>query len=191
MKPPLNTKNYKPIAGEKWRHAVGFSDKYFVSNMGRIFTTSAHGKKNNPTIMKPARSFDKRRGTWEYLKTALDGKRVVVHRVVAKTWVDNPENKPFVNHKNGDKADNRAENLEWCTTSENILHAYRTGLEKKVLGQRHHAAKMTDEQVRQFKWEWHNDRKMTRKEYAKYFGVSEATIKDIVSGRSWSWLKTT
>lgn len=190
MTPPPNTRNYTPIKGEKWRHAVGFSDKYFVSNMGRIFTTSAHGKKNNPTIMKPARSFDKRRGAWEYLKTVLDGKTIVVHRVVAKTWVDNPENKPFVNHKNGNKADNRAENLEWCTTSENILHAYRTGLEKKVLGQRHHAAKMTDEQVRRFKWEWNNDRKMTRKEYAKHFGVSEATIKDIISGRSWSWLKT-
>ena len=114
-----------------------------------------------------------------------------MHRVVAKTWVDNPENKPFVNHKNGNKVDNRADNLEWCTTSENILHAYRTGLEKKVLGQRHHASKMTDEQVRKFKWEWSNDRKMTRKEYAKYYGVSEATIKDIISGRSWSWLKTT
>lgn len=188
MTPPPNTKNYTPIKGERWRQAVGFSDRYYVSNMGRIFTTSAHGKKDNPTIMKPARSFDKRRGSWEYCKTVLDSRTVVVHRVVATTWVPNPENKPFVNHINGNKADNRAENLEWCTTSENLLHAYRTGLEKKQLGQKHHAAKMTNEQVRQFKWEWAHDRKMSRKQYAEKLGVSEATIKDIIRGRSWRWL---
>lgn len=187
--PPRNTKNYTPIAGEKWRRAVGFSERYYVSNMGRIFTTSAHGKKDNPTIMKPARSFDKRRNSWEYYKTAMDGRSIVVHRVVAATWIPNPDGKPFVNHKNGDKADNRAENLEWCTTSENILHAYRTGLEQKALGQRHHAAKMTDEQVRQFKHEWAHNRKMSRKQYAEKLGVSEATLKDIIRGRSWSWLK--
>ena len=188
MQPPKNTRNYEPIPGEEWRQAVGFSEKYWVSNMGRIFTTSAHNKPNNPAIMKPARSFDKRRGSWEYCKTVLDGRTIVVHRVVAATWVPNPKNKPFVNHINGNKADNRAENLEWCTTSENLLHAYRTGLEKKQLGQKHHAAKMTDEQVRQFKWEWAHNRKMIRKQYAEKLGVSEATIKDIIRGRSWRWL---
>lgn len=191
MMPPNNTRNYTPIPGEKWRQAKGFSERYSVSNMGRIFTTSAHGKKDNPAIMKPARSFDKRRGTWEYYKTVMDGHTIVVHRVIAATWIPNPENKPFINHINGDKADNRVENLEWCTTSENILHAYRTGLEKKQLGQKHHAAKMTDEQVRQFKWEWAHDRKMSRKQYAEKLGVTEAAIKDIIRGRSWSWLKIT
>lgn len=191
MMPPNNTKNYTPIPGERWRQAKGFSERYFVSNMGRIFTTSAHNKKNNPAIMKPAQEFDKRRGRPGYMKTIMDGRTVIVHRVIAATWIPNPDGKPFVNHKNGNKADNRAENLEWCTTSENIIHAYRTGLERKALGEHHHAAKMTDEQVRQFKHEWAHDRKMSRKQYAEKLGVSEAALKDIIRGRSWSWLKTT
>lgn len=69
------------------------------------------------------------------------GKRVA--RLVAMNFIDNLQNKPQVNHINGNKLDDRVENLEWCTKSENILHAYRTGLKTSPEGNR----KFTDKKI--------------------------------------------
>lgn len=59
-------------------------------------------------------------------------KHYSVHRIIAQTFIPNPDNKPIVNHINGIKTDNRVENLEWVTASENQLHAYKTGLNDNV-----------------------------------------------------------
>ena len=66
-----------------------------------------------------------------YSTYKVDGKTVKVHRLVAKSYIPNPQNKPEVNHKDGNKQNNHVSNLEWVTSSENGLHSYKLGLSKK------------------------------------------------------------
>ena len=93
---------------------------YLVSDEGQIKSR----KRNKLLIPKANWDGYLRIQIWEGGKCHMIG----WHRVVAETFVPNPDNKPFINHKNGVKTDNRAENLEWCTQSENIRHAWKNGL---------------------------------------------------------------
>ena len=74
-----------------------------------------------------------------YYCVNIKGKIHLVHRLVAEAFIPNPNNYPCVNHINGDKTDNRIDNLEWCTLQQNTQHAFDTGLNKK--GKNHYKAK--------------------------------------------------
>lgn len=94
----------------------GYNGRYLVSNMGNMKCLSRSGKG-----YVPMRGWIEGRG---YVRVELDGKCIMVHRIVAEHFVPNPDGKETVNHKNEIKTDNRAENLEWMTNAEN--HNYGT-----------------------------------------------------------------
>lgn len=96
----------------------GYEDKYLVSNMGNV-KSIPHLYRRHERKLKPWKDG---RG---YLCVELNGKTFSVHRLVATHFIQNPENKRTVNHKNEDKTDNRVENLEWATDSENVNYGTR------------------------------------------------------------------
>ena len=95
---------------------------YFVSPNGNVY--NRHGDLMVGAIDKCG-----------YRHVILNRKTRNVHRVIAETFIPNPNNLPCVNHKDGNKLNNSVENLEWCNHSENTLHSFKTGLQKKIHNQ--------------------------------------------------------
>lgn len=113
---------------EEWRDVKEYEGLYQVSNFGRVKSLSRKIKYPNGHIHPYSEKILKEYVTPNgYPSVALgkDGKntRVSVHRLVANAFIDNPDNLPQINHKDGNKQNNNIENLEWITVSNNILHA--------------------------------------------------------------------
>lgn len=101
---------------EIWKDVDGF-DMYEVSNLGQV--------RRKPQVLKPG-SIPSGHLTVALCKGKGRAKSMYVHRLVALAFLENPDSKPIVNHKNGNPKDNKLGNLEWATSSENIMHGYRS-----------------------------------------------------------------
>lgn len=172
---------------EFWLAIVDYEGMYEVSNLGRVKSldrVDSRGWAIKGRIMK---MFLNRAG---YFKVQLfcNGKPStrLVSRLVAQAFISNPENKPTVNHLNGNKASNVVENLEWATHEENSKHAVATGLRPPNRGIKNGQSKLTPaliHRARTLNEVGHGQRKI-----AKLFGVSKSCIASALKGTNWKHL---
>ena len=123
-----------PFKVSEYRNVVGYEDSYIVTDTGNVYSLPRkiyNGKGYYEYKGKKMKQVLNHKGyPCVYLSKNGKDKYMSVHRLVAMAFIPNPNNLPQVNHKNGNKIDNRVGNLEWCTNSENQLHAWNLGLQK-------------------------------------------------------------
>lgn len=168
---------------EIWKPIVSYETLYMVSNLGNVKALyfPIGNRKTNVTIEKIISQNIER-----YVCVTLKGTPKLVHRLVALTFIPNPENKKTVNHKNGIKTDNRVENLEWCTPKENDEHS-RSVLGNHTNGEKNGFSKLTNHQVIEIRKEYAKGNTSHRKLGMKY-GVWGTTINDILNKKRWKHL---
>ena len=163
---------------EEWRGVVGYEGRYEVSCFGRV------RKLGGPIV-----------GQWRksagYYQVRLSEPRAVhlVHRLVAKAFIPNHENKPGVNHIDFDTINNAVANLEWCTQAENIQHSAKAGRMNRpeMRGKRPTVAAFTDEQVAAMRQQYATGGE-TWSSLAAKFGVSKRTVGRILRREVYSYV---
>ena len=107
-------------------------------------------------------------------------KTLYVHRLVAETFIPNTENKPQVNHKDGNKLNNSVHNLEWATQNENMKHAYDSKLKYGLSGENNPTSKLREDDVRFIR-----ESNLKNVELSKMFNVSKSNITSIIKRKVW------
>lgn len=176
---------------EEWKDVEGYEGFYQVSNLGRIRSLEriVHSSKwnrrepskiLNPPILKNG---------YKLVSLSKNGssKRVLLHRLIAKAFIPNPNNLPQVNHKDGNKQNNIIDNLEWVSAQDNIIHAYTNNLMHPAHGIKINVGHFVEEDIR-------NIRRMalagmSQRKIAAEYGVHQGFIWLILKGKTYRWVE--
>ena len=169
---------------EVWKGVVGYEDLFSVSNKGRLFSLRTNkilkqnivGKGYNACVTK----LNGRKGSNLVLK---------IHREVAKAFIPNLDELPFVNHIDGDKLNNSVDNLEWVTPQGNVVHAIETGLlsldHLKLISKENR--KLTEEDVKYIRNNFkYGDRNFGARSLSRMFNIPHSTIMKIIRFESYA-----
>ena len=160
---------------EEWRVIKDYPD-YLVSNLGRIYSIQSI------RLLKPQRHDQGYLG----IDLCRNGKfkKHFIHRLVLESFVDKCPEGRECNHRNGTKADNRLENLEWVTPLENKKHARENGLYRPRRGETNGQSKLREADVIKIR-KLYREGKHLQRELGKIFGVDRITINDVIHNRTW------
>lgn len=178
MKDAYKIFQLEPLEGELWLPVVGWEEFYNVSNFGRVYS------KRKNIILKSSDVLGYRQVILCTKGEMYSGR---VQRLVAKAFIPNPENKPFVNHIDGVRDNNHVPNLEWATPSENTKHTYDKLGRMPVNGIRSNFTKLSESQVREIRSKY-VPRKYPYARLGLEYGVDKSTIHLLIKGRNWKHL---
>jgi DNA-binding transcriptional regulator YiaG len=162
-----------------WKVIPAFGGRYEASERGEI----RHSLNKN---VRKARinkygylqlNFSKNDGTGK-------SDTILIHRLIAMTFIPNPNNLPEVNHIDGNKQNNHVSNLEWCSYSENGKHSHKIGLQQAQKGETHVGAKLTNDQAKRIRQLYKEG--ISQQKLADFFNVSQITISRIVRGERYN-----
>ena len=168
---------------ELWRDVKGYENYYQISNFGNVrsltrYVNSRYVKRKEAgkTLIKTI--------SHGYYRIGLNKegivKKFMIHRLVCIAFISDEKINMQVNHINGIKTDNRVENLEWCTQSENELHSYRVLNKKTLNGELHGKSKLTKKDVLEIR-----ESKLSDKELSLIYDSSRKNINDIKNRKRW------
>lgn len=162
-----------------WAYVPEYYPSYQICSDGTIKSLKRQVKLKDGTLRWVSERFLKPKNNgsgYQFVTLSKDGqtKSFYVHRLVACAYVENPDNLPYVNHKDGNPANNHAENLEWVTHKQNCQHAYDTGLNTNKGASHGFAVGVIDNEMG-MKFD-------TLKEWAKARGINYNTCRNVLSG---------
>lgn len=163
---------------EIWKNIKGFRELYQISNLGRV------RRIDNKKVLKPLNISNGYKGVRLY-RNKEDATTKKIHRLVAEYFISNPLNLPQVNHKDGNKSNNKVNNLEWCSNDYNMNHAVMNSL--ILLGDKRHSSKCTEESL--VLLQRLIDCGFTIKQLSIIYTISKNSMKEIIRGRAYKHLK--
>ena len=167
---------------EVWKDIIGYEGQYQISNYGRVRALlNNHREIRKRPLIRKARI---NRDGYLYLNLTKNSvaRTYKIHRLVATHFIENPENKTDVNHKDGIKTNNHFLNLEWNTKKENFNHSILIGLQNPI-GEKNWNSKLSNEDINNIR-----NSCLTRKQLSKLYNVSITSINNIITYKSWKHL---
>jgi hypothetical protein len=171
----------------------GYEQYYGASRNGRVFSFNYRRTGKTKELAQSELTDIRRNSETKYKRAKMyfinKNTPIAIHRIIALTFVKNPNNYKLVNHIDGNKGHNDSYNLEWCNNSQNQKHAFDNNLHIYPVGENHHMHKLTENEALEIKNQLSKSKYIGQLgDLAKKYNVSKHCIFDIRRGRSWEHL---
>lgn len=169
---------------EIWKDITGYEGYYQISNLGRVKGLDRIVK-NRFFPSKIMKKSDNKGYKMAHLSKDSIGKLFLIHRLVAKAFIPNPNNFPDVNHKDTNKSNNNVNNLEWTTEKSNTQHAIQNGKMDYLFGENNFKSQLTLDQVKDIRNIYWQSKQNTANFWSEKYNVSKSCILSIISNSNW------